>query len=242
MFLSFFTWSHCFSCCACRQGLQRCRTHRWHVVPWKRISQALPKPPRALLNPLQNTFSAYIPNLHQMGMQFFNCYLIVWMAGTTHTVLPPLCMLKTQWQTHATHFIFRNESCHLQHIPLFMSAASPQTESCCVCQSGVSPVDGLFFFYRDDSHHNASRKPFPTTRLFLKECLAPMGESWLQVVGCSGTCNTQRQTSWWISDRAGWEIIHPAAQGGLRTSLPDNWTLIYLNLMENHMERNRKLI
>lgn len=186
MFLSFFTWSHCFSCCACRQGLQRCRTHRWHVVPWKRISQALPKPPRALLKPLQNTFSAYIPNLHQMGMQFFNCYLIVWMAGTTHTVLPPLCMLKTQWQTHATHFIFRNESCHLQHIPLFMSAASPQTESCCVCQSGVSPVDGLFFFFTGMTHtitHQESH--FQPQGYFWKSAWhrwGNLGYKWLVVV------------------------------------------------------------
>lgn len=129
------------------------------------------------------------------------------------------------------------------------SAAYPPVYVCCIspdwkllCVSKWSLSSWWTFFFRDDSHHNDLRKPFPTTRLFLKECLAPVWESWLRVVGCSGTCNTQRQTSWWIFDRAGWEIIHPAAQGGLCISLPDNWTLIYLNLMENHMERNRKLI
>lgn len=39
--------------------------------------------------------------------------------------------------------------------------------------------------------------------------------------------------SWWIPHRAGRVVIHPATCGGLGTSLPDNWTLIYLNLMEN---------
>lgn len=168
--------------------------HTGDMLCFERGYPRLSQSPLSLLKPLQNTFSTYIPNLHQMGMQFFNCYLIVRVAGMLHTVLLPLCVLKTQQQTHATHFIFRMKAAICSISPCLCLLHLPRLKAV-VCVKVESLQLMNFYFFRDDSHHNELRKPFPTTRLFLKESLAPVWESWLQVVGCSGTCSTQRQTS-----------------------------------------------
>lgn len=168
------------------------------------------------------------------------------MAGVLLIVLHPPRVPSTRRQAHAACFISRTKDtiCSVSPCLCLLHLCRLKTVVCVKAEplQSMNFLFYLFFSYRDDSHNSAERKSFPITRLFLKMCLAPAWKSWLKVVGCSGTHNTQRQTSWWISDRGGWEIIHPAAWEGLCTSLPDNWTLIYLNLMGNHMERNRKLI
>lgn len=98
----------------------------------------------------------------------------------------------------------------------------------------------FLFSHGHDSHNSSEWKKFPVAGLFLKVCLAPVLKSCLEEKGWGP--QYPKAESWWDPDREGWVVIHPSTWRRLCTSLPDNWTLIYLNLMENHMERNRKLI
>lgn len=156
----------CQGCCATGwswKDLQGRGANRWQSVFWKRTSQAPSGSSRCSSEALAKTPSLHIPQTYA-GWEWTGFDPILWIVGVLSALLlpPPL---------HAEHprgrnklnfnFSFQNERRHLWHILLFMSAASLQTENCCVCQRRASPVDELFFFffsYRHDSHHGAEKK------------------------------------------------------------------------------------